>query len=162
MILKSVLFRSPRRLPGLVLCGAMLLTAGSGSDEGNSKSGGLEGTWFTQVTIRDCQTKAMLRVFPALNSFHQGETLSDTTTGLSLSVRSPGHGRWEKTGSNTFRAISIAFLFNAAGVSLGTQQLTHLIEVHGDESSFTSSVATFDTSGNLLSTGCATAVGRRI
>jgi hypothetical protein len=162
MILKkSDVFRSPGRVFGLFLCGVVLLTPAWG-DEGNSKSGDLEGTWFTQVTIRDCQTNAVVRVFAALNTFHRGETMTDTTTGVSPSLRSPGLGKWEKTGSHTFGATSLAFLFNPTGVPLGTQQLTHRIEMHGNEISFASSVVIFDTSGNMVSTGCASAVGRRI
>ena len=162
MILKSDLFRPAGSLFSLFMCGAFLLTAAQGADGGNSKSEGLEGTWFTQVTVRDCQTNAMLRVFPALNTFHRGETTTDTTTGFSPSQRSPGLGKWEKTGPHTFGATSLAFLFTPAGVPMGTQQLTHVIEMQGDGISFTSSVAIFDTAGNVLSTGCATAVGRRI
>jgi hypothetical protein len=159
---KSNLFRSTGRVFGLVLCGAMLLTSAGGMDEDNSKSRGLEGTWFTQVTIRDCQTNAVVRLFPALNTFHRGETMTDTTTGVSPSVRSPGLGKWEKTGSHSFSATSLAFLFSSTGVPTGTQQLTHRIEMQGDEISFTSSVAIFDNNGNVVTTGCATAVGRRI
>lgn len=147
---------------GLVLCLAISITPPMGADEPKSGPGKLEGTWFTQVTIRDCQTGAVLRTFPALNTFAREETLIDTTTGFSPALRSPGQGTWEKTGRQTYSATSLAFLFNPAGAWAGTQKLTHTIEVKGDENQFKSAVEIFDTAGNVTTTGCATAVGRRL
>ena len=131
------------------------------ADDSNS-SGKLQGTWFTQVAIRDCGTGAVLRTFSAVNTFNSGETMIDTTTGASPSLRSPGLGKWEKNGGRTYDAVSVALLFSPAGVWIGTQKLTHKIEVSGDESAFTSRSEVFDPTGMLLSSGCATAVGRRL
>jgi hypothetical protein len=86
----------------------------------------------------------------------------DTTAGASPSLRSPGLGKWEKTGPQTYRAISLALLFSPAGVWTGTQKITHLIEVNGNENVFTSQSEIFDTGGTLLSSGCATATGHRL
>ena len=63
----------------------------------------LEGTWATQVTIHDCQTGAIVRELPALNTFAQGGTLIDTTAGVGPALRSPGHGTWEKITGHSYR-----------------------------------------------------------
>jgi hypothetical protein len=63
------------------------------------------------------------------------------------SLRSPGQGKWEKTGPRTYSATSVALLFNVAGAWMGMQKLVHVIEVNGDEMSFTSTVEIADTVG---------------
>ena len=147
---------------GLSLGMTMSLVPMRAADDSRSQTGKLEGTWFTQVTIRDCQNGAVLRTFSALNTFNSGGTMTDTTTGASPSLRSPGLGKWEKAGSKTYNAISLAFLFNSAGIWTGTQKLAHTIEVVGNNSTFTSTNQIFDPSGTLVSTGCATAVGQQM
>src|SRR5262245_33602793 len=71
----------------------------------------LEGTWRVQVTIRDCNSGASLRTFPAVLTFAQGGTLTETTTGFPPAVRSPGHGFWRHTTDQSYLAVSEAFLF---------------------------------------------------
>src|SRR5215467_12315821 len=61
------LIRTPRilHLSSLVLA-LVSLTPAQVTDESQSGSEKLEGTWFTQVSIRDCTTGAVLRTFPSL------------------------------------------------------------------------------------------------
>lgn len=129
---------------------------------GSASAGKLEGTWVTQVTIRDCQTGFPLRSFPALNTFNEGQTMIDTTTGASASTRTPGLGKWEKTGPKTYSATTLAFLFSAVGTWTGTQKLTHVIQASGREITFTSTVEITDIAGNVTVNGCATAVGQKL
>jgi glucosamine 6-phosphate synthetase-like amidotransferase/phosphosugar isomerase protein len=123
----------------------------------------LQGTWRVQVTLRNCQSGQVLRTFPAMLTFAQGGTLTGTTTAFSPAVRSPDHGVWRHTGWHTYSAATEAFLFSPAGVWTTTQRLTQAIEIGGDADEFTSNatVEFLDTSGNVTSTGCATAVGHR-
>jgi len=143
-----------------VLFGIAIAISPAYADDSNS--GKLQGTWFTDVTIRQCGTGTVLRTFTAINTFNEGETMIDTTSGASPALRSPGLGKWEKTGSHTYSAVSLALLFNPAGVWTGTQKLTHVIEVNGDENVFTSQSEIFDTAGTRISSGCATANGHRL
>jgi hypothetical protein len=124
----------------------------------------LEGTWLTQVTIRDCHTGDVVREFPALNTFAPGGTLIDTTAAVGPALRSPGHGVWAQTGRRRFRAFSLAFLFNPANLWTGTQTVTQAIEIGDDPDELTSTATSqiFDTNRNLLNTFCSTAVARRI
>ena len=157
------MIRTPRilHLSSLVLA-LVSLTPAQVTDESQSGSEKLEGTWFTQVSIRDCTTGAVLRTFPSLGNYLQGGTSTDTTTGISPSLRSPGFGTWEKTGGQTYSAVALAFLFNPAGAWTGMQKLTHTIKLKGDLIDYTSTVEFFDTEGKVTTTGCATAVGHRL
>lgn len=124
----------------------------------------LEGTWRVQVTIRDCNSGASLRTFPAFLTFAQGGTLTETTTGFPPTLRSPGHGFWRHTTDQSYVAVSEAFLFNTAGVWTGTQRLTQSIEI-GDSPDELKSTATneiYNINGQLITSGCATAVATRM
>jgi len=129
---------------------------------GPASVGKLEGTWVTQVTVRDCQTGSPLRTFLALNTFNEGQTMIDTTTGASASARAPGLGKWEKTGPQTYSATTLAFLFSPVGTWIGAQKLTHVIQASGGEITFTSTVEISNTAGNVTVNGCATAVGQKL
>lgn len=155
--------RTMNMVAGLVLMVALVLTVTSLSTpvQAESHGGKLEGTWRMQVTIRDCGSGAALRTFPAFLTFAQGGTLTETTTGFPPALRTPGHGVWEHLGGQTYRAVSEAFLFNPAGAWTGRQRLTQIIEVSNDGEEMNSNATNeiFDTNGNLIANGCATAVG---
>jgi len=145
-------------LAALVLMGSSSLTTAAGASTAGSK--GLEGTWRMQVTIRDCASGTALRTFPAFLTFAQGGTLTETTTGFPPALRTPGHGIWSHLTDHTYSAVSEAFLFNPAGVWTSKQRLTQFIEISGEyELKSTAINEIFDTNGNLIANGCATAVG---
>jgi hypothetical protein len=133
--------------------------------EGSRADGGmLEGTWYTEVTVHDCQSGAILRTFPAFNTFAQGGTLTDTTTAVSPALRSPGHGTWERTGHRAFKSMSVAFLFSPTGVWTGTQRITQEIHIGSDRDQADSDASSqvFDTKGVLTATLCPTAILHRV
>jgi hypothetical protein len=134
--------------------------------EPSGERGKLIGTWFTTVTLRDCGSNQELGVFPSLfpslGTFASGGTLTDTTTGFSPALRSPGHGTWEQTGRNKYSSISLAFLFSPAGEWTGTQRITQDIEIKNNRFTSTAAVRFFDTAGNLTRKGCATATASRV
>lgn len=131
---------------------------------GDAKARRLEGTWLVQVTLRNCQTGDALRTFPAFLTFAQGGTLIETTTALGSAQRSPGHGFWEHTGGKSFKAVSKAFLFNPDGTSSGIQTITQTIEFGDDPDVFNSNATTeiAAPNGNVIMSGCATAVAHRM
>jgi hypothetical protein len=61
----------------------LLATSGLGAQEDRweSQGGRLEGTWRVQVSVKDCQTGAVQRSFPALLAFAKGGTLTQATAG---------------------------------------------------------------------------------
>jgi hypothetical protein len=135
------------------------------SQEPNDSHGGkIEGTWRVQVTQRNCQTGAELRTFPAMLTFAKGGTLTGTTTAFPVALRGPDHGLWSHTGNRDYQAVSEAFLFNSSGAWVQTQRITQSIELTADADTLNSkaTVDFFDTSGNTVLTGCATAVATRM
>jgi hypothetical protein len=158
-------------LLAVTVSGAIFLSVGAVANaqdsdrQERSESGArkLEGTWRVQVTLRDCNTAAVLRTFPALLTFAEGGTLTETTTAFPPAARTPGHGFWRRTGRRSYKAISEAFLFNPAGTWIGTQRLTQAIEIGSDPDELTSKATNeiLDINGNLLVSGCATAIAHR-
>jgi len=152
-------------LASLTLAGMISAKTVLGAPElAESNGPNLEGTWRVQVTIRDCNSGAALRTFPALLTFAQGGTLTETTTGFPPALRSSGHGFWRHTSDHSYMAVSEAFLFTPAGVWSGTQRLTQSIEI-GDSPDQLNSTAIneiYDPHGQLITSGCATAVATRM
>lgn len=130
---------------------------------GNSKPT-IEGVWQTTVTQRNCQTGEAIRSFRGLSTFHEGGTVSETAAGSSPTLRSPGHGVWEKESRTSFSGSFIFLRFNADGTFAGTQKTTQTFVISGRNGSIfdsTGTVQVFDANDNLLGSGCATAVGTR-
>src|SRR6266567_3409319 len=158
-------FAASSATSALVLAGMIILGSGltvrAQSDAGSHN--GLEGTWRLQVTVRDCQTGAPQRTFPAMFTFAKGGTLSVTTAGQLPSLSTTGLGVWRHTDGHAYGAVSEAFVFSTAGVWTQTHRLTRAIEIGNNEDEFTDTVALqiFDANGKVIVTGCATSVGSR-
>jgi hypothetical protein len=152
-------------VPVFVLAVMFLLTSGLGAQQGNSESqaGRLEGMWRVQLTVRDCDTKAALRTFPSLFAFSKGGILTYTTAGQPPAVATPGYGIWGHTGGHSYSAVTEAFIFNPVGSWIQTHRLTREITLNKGADKFTdeTQLEIFDTSGNVIVTGCATSVGMR-
>ena len=148
-------------LVGMLVLGSGLTARARAQNDGSNN--GLEGTWRVQVTVRDCQTGGAQRTFPALFTFAKGGTLTVTTAGQLPALSTTGLGVWRHTDGHTYSAVSEAFVFSSAGAWTQTHRLTRTIEIGNDANEFTDTVALkiFDTSGNLIVTGCATSVASR-
>jgi hypothetical protein len=152
---------------------ALALTQVAAADAHRQKSpaAGLVGTWRVLVTTYNCATGVENPAFPAYLTFGVDGTLVETTANPAFVAgqRSPGHGSWERTGPNAWRAVSEAFLlFSSAahgpfpGFAQGLQRLEQNIEFSGrDRISSEATVAFLDATGTVTLTGCAKAVGTR-
>lgn len=123
----------------------------------------LEGTWRVEITLRNCLTgEPVQSPFPALASFARGGTVTTADGGLSPAVRGTGLGVWWRL-DGAFAAVTEAFLFNG-GVRTGTQRITQEIEVAhvGDEFNANVTSEIQDVNGNVVATGCATSIARRL
>jgi len=164
-----------RLLTALVLIAGMLfvgagLTAQARSEQAGSKKD-LVGTWRNTVTPYDCATGAERPSFQSMISFEQGGTLTETASSPAYQPgqRSPGHGIWNATGDHTYNFVFEAYILFTTepnppvpGFQRGVQRITQTVEVNGNQSTTTGSVEFFDVEGNLVSTGCAKAVGERM
>jgi hypothetical protein len=143
----------------------------------------LEGVWFVQVTVRDCTTDAPLGApFTSLGSFHEGGTLSDSTSTMSFAIgqRTDGHGTWKQTGEDTYHQKIVALIVfdtppNLPGIVgfdptrpispgffAGWQTVTHTIQI-ADANHFTSAGtnAFYKADGTRYRTGCSTSIAER-
>lgn len=148
-------------LAGILSLGSALTVRAQ--SEGAESENGLQGTWRVQLTVRDCQTGQALRTFPALFAFAKGGTVTFTTAGQFPAIATPGVGIWRHTEGDTYSAVSEVFIFSPAGAWIQTHRLTRTIELGhgGDEFTDTVKLEIFDTTGNLIATGCATSVASR-
>ncbi len=149
---------------GLLLIVERGTAAHSGDWDREGRS--LEGTWVVTVTQHACPNgPAIAPPFTSLLTFNAGGTMTETTNNPMFfpALRGPGHGVWEHTGRHTYSADSLAFI-TVNGALAKTQKISQTIEMGEDRNKFTTteaSVQFFDTAGNLLVTGCASATGQR-
>lgn len=124
----------------------------------------LEGTWRVQITIVSCQTGVPVAApFPAMATFGREGTMITSDGGLSPTARGAGHGVWRFLSPGAFEAQTEAFLFTN-GVRTGTQRLRQDLQLGVDGDEFTARVSSeiLNADGNLVFSGCATSVGRRM
>lgn len=149
-----------------VLVLSQLRGASAKAEDWDSDGKRLEGTWVVTVTLQNCATGAQIGTpFQSLLTFARGGTMTETTSNSMFfpALRSPGHGVWKRTGRETYKASSLAFI-TLNGALVKTQKISQVIEMEDDPDSFNTteaSVQFFDPSGNPLTTGCAVAKGKR-
>lgn len=127
----------------------------------------IEGVWRTVVTPRNCLTGLEVAPsFPGLFTFNKGGTMSEygISPGLTPALRSPGHGIWQhKEGWQDYSFVFTYYRYNASGVFISSQRITAALALGADGDSFTtiSAIEVLDANDNVVSNGCATAVGTR-
>lgn len=125
----------------------------------------IEGVWNSQVTIRDCQTGAVLKGFRGLGMFIRGGSLLQTNnTPNAPSTSGPSFGKWEHVGGQNYSATFQFFRFNPDGSFAGTQKVTRAIRLSADGNQFTSNISfqVFGTNDFLLQSGCGTETATRL
>jgi hypothetical protein len=125
----------------------------------------LEGTWRVEITLRHCDTGVQLGTpFPALATFARGGTVTTSDGGTSPTARGTGHGVWWRLQGREFAAVTEAFMFAPSGSLSGRQRITQQIEVGRDGMTFEATIAArvMDPAGQVLFSGCASSVGRRL
>jgi len=153
----------------LVGCAQLLVSAQNSSIFESAQSDDIRqpdivGVFRTTVTQRNCQTGNPIAIFQGLSTFNEGGTLAETSSALSPALRTPGHGVWRREPG--FQQYSIAFTFlrfNPDGTFFGTQVIRQSLTLvpGGNQYNTTGFVEAYNASGNLLGTGCATAVATR-
>ena len=144
----------------ILIVGAQIFVSGqngSVKDQNNPQS--IQGTWRTVVTPVNCQTgEPVAPAFQGLISFHDGGTLSGTSTVVTV-----GYGGWQR--ERSWRNYSFAFTnfrYNSGGIFIGSQTVRQTVRLeNGNEFTSTGTVEIFDTNSNLIGTGCANSTGTR-
>src|SRR5439155_17859632 len=119
----------------------------------------LQGPW--NVTLRFPVCNALCTCpggvpnipIPTLNTYLKDSTLLFASGGSLFA--GPGHGSWERTGYNNFKARFKFFVFNANGIRVGSEEVTKAIGLTGpDAFEATSMFDFFDAAGNMTAHGC--------
>ncbi len=132
----------------------------------DSDAHSLKGTWTVTVTQQACPNGPSIGTpFQSLLTFNEGGTMTETTANPAVfpAVRGPAHGVWSHTGWHTYSADMKA-LITLNGALVKTQEISQTIEIGDDPDQFTTSQVSVqfrDPAGNLLVSGCASAVGQR-
>jgi hypothetical protein len=173
-----------RALAAIALTIALLTTfATFGRAEGNDgPRSSVAGVWYVQVTLRNCATNAALGSFPSLVTFHEGGTISETTSSPAFAIgqRSPAQGTWRSAGHRSYTQRMVALInFDTApnlpgtpgfdpslpvspGFFAGWSIVTHTLTLHGQDRLMSSGGNEFYAAdGTLYRTGCSTSEGTR-
>jgi len=134
------------------------------SSEHSAQARRLEGTWLTQVTIRNCQTGDPIGNIQSLVTYVRGGTVVETSSAVSSALRSTGQGVWHHRGGRRYAATFMFFRFNPDGSFAGTSKIMQDIKLSrdGDELNITLTLEVLDANNNVIATVCATATGTRL
>jgi hypothetical protein len=153
---------------------AIILTASRVGAQSSEPSGGaLQGTWVVEVSLRNCQTNAVLTSFPSLLAHAQGGTSVEVpnTRGFAPGQRTNGLGVWWHERDKTYRAQIVALInFEtppnppvSPGFLAGWQTITTTIKMlDRDRYESVGSVEFYDANGQLYRTGCSSGAGQRL
>ena len=130
------------------------------ADQANEKRE-LTGNWMGTVTRLNPPPGQSPTVLNLVTFYEDGNLLQE---GSDPSIRSTGHGKWERVGHNQFTQEFLNFRFDAARAYIGTRVVTSTLTLSEDGNQYQAETMarTFDTSGNLLTTGLATEVAQRL
>ncbi|HUI59288.1 MAG TPA: hypothetical protein VLX90_03660 [Steroidobacteraceae bacterium] len=160
-------------LKGVALAGAAVVLVASTAVFAGPAHRGLTGTWFVTVQQYDCKAGANLGMpFESFLTFGPVGTLVETTDNPTFAPgqRGPGHGFWERTHRNSFRAVSEAFILfttpahgQVPEFDVGRQRIDQSIDYDGGNQFTSDAAVTFtDPSGTVLRSGCAHATATRM
>lgn len=161
------------RISVLSAAATLALLLAPGAVSAHSEHQGLTGTWRVTVQQYDCKLGTNLGLaFQSFLTFGPGGTLIETTANAAFAPgqRGPGHGFWERTHHDSFRAVSEAFILFTTPAhgpvpefDVGRQRIDQAIDyAGGDHFSSDAAVSFSDPSGTVLRSGCAHAVATRM
>ena len=141
-----------------------VVTAMLAGGAAQAHSPSLAGVWQTSITLVNCSSgQALAPAFTSLLSFAGDGTESEATNNPALQPgqRTTGFGVWSHKGGNNFHMDTYALiLFSTSGpppIQAGSQQIHQDITLSGKSWTSTATVQFYDTSGTLITSGCATA-----
>ena len=85
----------------------------------------LVGSWIVNVAA------GATPPFTALQTFHQGGTVTETSDLLAMGGEGPGHGSWERT-DNGYAVTFELFIFEPSGAPAGRIRVRETITLTGD------------------------------
>jgi len=142
---------------------ALVMACAAGANDARKArdyTANLQGTWTTQVTVRNCVSgDVLIGPFAGMSTFHQGGTQSETAAGTPTVHRGPSHGLWYRTGKHSFASKFVFQRFDLNGFLIGTQEVRATQEVAEGSLQATADakILLLDINGVQVGAGCATA-----
>ncbi len=124
------------------------------------------GTWFVNLTFRNCADGTVVGTGFAMNTFNEGGTMMGTP-GAPVAASRTGHGVWAHVAGKQFSNRIMLFQYNPqTGVPIGVRLVTRTpkLDATGDQFTSTDTDQLYDptTLAPIGPPGCATAFGRRL
>lgn len=124
------------------------------------------GAWETMVQPRNCTTGDPIgQAFPGVITFNEGGTVAEFGANPAVPYRTPGHGIWSTDGGRGLFYMKFSFVaLNPAGAPVGRMRVTQVGELprFSDQSTSAGSFELTGLNGNVIATGCSTAVATRL
>ena len=126
----------------------------------------IEGTWFVQLTVRNCADGTPLAFFFGLNTFAEGGAMLGEPSHPIAAIRT-GHGFWTHVAGTQFLNRMALFAYDPpTGALAGIRLVTRNIDVSPGGNEFTTrdTDQLYDpgTFAPIGPPGCTTGVGRRV
>jgi len=141
---------------GLAISPMMLSAQESDSDKDR-----IEGTWDVSVTVKDCQTGALIRTVRSLQMFIRDGSFTETTN---LASRGISEGVWKPAGDRTYDASYWFFRYpppEGPFASFATVKDTITLDSDNDHFTASGTVEDLEANGTTV-TSCFTHTGNRL
>lgn len=163
------------RAAGVIVAVGALLGAGnvaqaneqSGDRGAKAQARAIEGVWLPIVTIKDCQTHAVITTFPSMEIYVRGGGFIGF--GAVRQSDQIGMGAWRHVGGRNYTAQYQFFSYTPFGAPDGTPDGTMLrvsatIRINAAGTAFASSQTgdVIDAAGNVLAQVCGTRTATRL
>ena len=121
----------------------------------------LVGVWDVSVTVKDCQTGALVRTVRSLQMFNRDGSFTETANTF---LRGSSLGGWAHSTGQTFAAEYWFFRYKADGTFASIAKSLDMIELSQDGSQFSASgtIQDFDANNSPISIGCFTHSATRL
>ena len=116
------------------------------------ESATLVGVWDVNVTVKNCETGALIRTVNSIQYFHSDQSQTETANTAS---RGPSYGSWQSAGGNVYHATYWFYRYTPTG-TFASEALVNDVITLVNNNKFTSkgTVQDFDDTGKTLSIGC--------
>jgi hypothetical protein len=121
----------------------------------------IEGTWEVSVTVKNCQTGALIRIVRSLQMFIGDGSFTETAN---TAARGSSLGAWRHTEAQNYDDKFWFFRYKPDGTFASLAKGVDHITVNSDGNEFDSygTVQDFDANNMLISTGCVTHTAKRL
>ena len=124
------------------------------------------GAWETTVTPVNCSTgEQVAPAFYGVITFNEGGTVAEFGANPAVPYRTPGHGVWSSDHGRGGYTFKFSFLpLTPAGAPVGRMRVSQVMDLpkFSDTSTSYGTFVLTNFAGNVLATGCSSAIGVRV